>query len=328
MKYFAYGSNMSLPRIRARLSKCELLGVYQLTAHQLKFHKKSHDGSAKCDAFYTGDTADYLFGVLLEIGQQDKQRLDEIEGLGAGYAEKRVELSDDTGRKVKAFLYYATHIDPNLSAFDWYHYHVITGAREAHLPANYIASLLQVPQQIDSDRARFAKELSIYQTEKQAIDTLRQASLRRILPGEEASVRQLFYDTIHQINCRDYTKQQIEAWAPFTYDKNNWHKRIHSNDTYVVIKDGQIVGYSELKSDGYIDHFFCHYQFQGQGIGDLLMKNIHNLVAARKINRLYTHASITARPFFERYGFILEKSQQVLIRGQLLTNFVLSKSFD
>ena len=38
-----------------------------------------------------------------------------------------------------------------------------------------------------------------------------------------------------------------------------------------------------------------------------------------------THASITARPFFEKRGYRVVKEQQVERHGVLLTNFVMEK---
>ena len=38
-----------------------------------------------------------------------------------------------------------------------------------------------------------------------------------------------------------------------------------------------------------------------------------------------THASITARPFFEARGYRVVRPQQVERRGQVLTNFVMEK---
>ena len=43
------------------------------------------------------------------------------------------------------------------------------------------------------------------------------------------------------------------------------------------------------------------------------------------ISRLYSEVSITARPFYERMGFKVVKEQQVEMRGQVLTNFVMEK---
>ena len=38
-----------------------------------------------------------------------------------------------------------------------------------------------------------------------------------------------------------------------------------------------------------------------------------------------THASITARPFFEKRGYTVVREQQAERRGVLLTNFVMKK---
>jgi len=38
MKYFAYGSNMSLLRLRARVPSAERIGMFTLVEHALRFH--------------------------------------------------------------------------------------------------------------------------------------------------------------------------------------------------------------------------------------------------------------------------------------------------
>lgn len=64
---------------------------------------------------------------------------------------------------------------------------------------------------------------------------------------------------------------------------------------------------------------------QGKGIGKMLMNRLFHEGKINNINRLYTHASITAKPFFEHFGFNEVKRQQVSIRGQILTNYVMEK---
>ncbi|MBT7088103.1 GNAT family N-acetyltransferase, partial [bacterium] len=45
------------------------------------------------------------------------------------------------------------------------------------------------------------------------------------------------------------------------------------------------------------------------------------------VKRVYTEASITAKPFFEKRGFKVIKEQQVEKRGVKLTNFQMEKIF-
>ena len=162
MHYFAYGSNMSLQRLRARVPSAQPLGTYRLQAHELRFHKVGRDGSGKCDAFHTSDPEHIVMGVLFDIDQFEKAHLDQVEGVGAGYAEKQVYLLGTRGPEVVAFTYVATRIDCFLKPFTWYKHHVLTGARESLLPGEYIRAIERVESVRDRDKVREAAEYAIH----------------------------------------------------------------------------------------------------------------------------------------------------------------------
>ena len=98
--YFAYGSNMSTPRLLNRVVSARAVAVACLPAHALRFHKRGRDGSAKCDAFYTGQDHDELHGVVYRIAAAEKPCLDECEGLGNGYDVKTVTVRGKNGTKL------------------------------------------------------------------------------------------------------------------------------------------------------------------------------------------------------------------------------------
>lgn len=139
---------------------------------------------------------------------------------------------------------------------------------------------------------------------------------------------QLFYHTIRHINCRDYSQSQVEAWAPDDRDMVKWRENMAKINPYVVelaAPEKKIVAYADIQADGYIDHFFCHHQYQGQGIARQLMQHLLSTAKEMKLEKAYAHVSITARPFFEKAGFCLVKEQQVSVREQILTNFIMEK---
>ena len=149
--------------------------------------------------------------------------------------------------------------------------------------------------------------------------------IRKYQVGEETQLRTLFFDTIRNINIKDYSKAQVQAWAPDNYDETVWKGRIKAINPFVALIDNQIVGYADIQKDGYIDHFFCHSNYQGKGVGAALMKNIFEVGLAQKVARFYSHVSITAKPFFEHFGFKILKEQKVEIRDQILINYVMEK---
>jgi hypothetical protein len=160
--YFSYGSNMSLLRMQKRVPSAKALGVYILVGHQLRFHKGGMDGSGKGDAYYTGLKADLVYGVLYSMQYREKSLLDDAEGLGDGYAEKKVQLRSTTGEKATGFLYYATTIDSTLHPFSWYIEHLVVGAKAAALPELYVDKICGVETIEDEDRNRDHQERSIY----------------------------------------------------------------------------------------------------------------------------------------------------------------------
>lgn len=162
MFYFAYGSNMSSARLKARVGSARVVSVATLSGHALRFHKSGQDGSAKCDAFATADANDAVIGVLFELDTADKVTLDRYEGLGAGYDDKRVVVRTPDGDMHVAVTYAATQIDPTLTPYEWYVAHVLRGAREHGLPAEYLARIAAVTTRADPDRARNGREVSVY----------------------------------------------------------------------------------------------------------------------------------------------------------------------
>ncbi len=138
--YFAYGSNMLTPRLRHRAPSSVLLSTASLPQHRLHFHKRSKDGSGKCNAFRTGDASDAVYGALFEIPKEEKRKLDRTEGLGSGYHEQSVQVVLPNGKQMIAKTYFAdaAYVDENLRPYFWYKELVAKGAEEHHLPQDYI----------------------------------------------------------------------------------------------------------------------------------------------------------------------------------------------
>src|SRR5450631_1314447 len=98
VRYFAYGSNMLTARLRERAPSATAIGIGQLEGHALRWDKHSwRDGSGKCDAEFTGQRSDVVWGAVFELAPEDKPALDQAEGLGNGYMERVVNILTEAG---------------------------------------------------------------------------------------------------------------------------------------------------------------------------------------------------------------------------------------
>jgi len=163
MKYFAYGSNMSIARLKERIPSAIALGCHTIKEHDLRFHKSSKDGSGKCDAFFTGNSEDIIYGALFEINPSEKAALDRAEGLGSGYEEKEIAVMTEDGISFKAISYFATNISKDLKPYSWYVNHVLVGAKETSLPKDYIKRKITAAESTeDNDKERDAKQRAVH----------------------------------------------------------------------------------------------------------------------------------------------------------------------
>lgn len=117
-----------------------------------------------------------------------------------------------------------------------------------------------------------------HREEWQNIGEVVRMEIRKYQPSDCKTLTELFYHTVHTVNAKDYTEEQLNVWATKQMDLEKW------NATAICDQLEQAVGGS-----------------------------------------ITTHASITAKPFFEKRGYQVAKEQQVDRQGIFLTNYVMIK---
>lgn len=149
--------------------------------------------------------------------------------------------------------------------------------------------------------------------------------IRSYRPDDVDALIDLFRQAVWRVAIRDYSEAQVKAWAPDTAEREKWVERRASRPTWVAEIDGRVAGFTDLEPDGHVDMMYVHPDFKGRGVANALMAKVEEAAAARKLGRLYTEASITAKPFFEKKGFRVITPQTVHVRGQDLVNYRMEK---
>ena len=149
--------------------------------------------------------------------------------------------------------------------------------------------------------------------------------IRSYEAGDAPAIARLFYETVRSVNRAHYSEEQVAAWAPAIPEADGWHARMSGRLTLVAEAEGGVVGFAELEEDGHLDMLYVHKDAVGSGVGARLYEAVEREALDRGLGRITTHASITARPFFERRGFRLVREQTVRRRGVALTNFAMER---
>lgn len=170
MKYFAYGEMMFSPQLQQIVTDVKCLGVAKVMGYRMYFHSRGlQDPSGKCNIVPTKDPNFEIYGVLYEIPLEQRCLLDKAEGLGYGNQETTLkvfpanidtETSLISPEGVYAFTYIAhkDNVFEDLVPFNWYKEMIISGAKEHHLPQDYIHYLEQFASTPDPNVQRANKQ--------------------------------------------------------------------------------------------------------------------------------------------------------------------------
>lgn len=130
--YFAYGSNLWLPRMQERCPSATVVGVGSVAGLAVAYRKPGVDGTAKLDLVDRLDGA--VHGAVYEIAAGESDLLDAAE---PGYDRLEVEAMGGACRTYR-WPGAPTSADPA----PWYVDLAVAGARSHGLPEAYIAAAL------------------------------------------------------------------------------------------------------------------------------------------------------------------------------------------
>jgi putative acetyltransferase len=153
--------------------------------------------------------------------------------------------------------------------------------------------------------------------------------IRRYVPCDLDCVLAVRRDSIRNIAARDYTPDQILAWAPDKEDRDALATRFAGTLSWVAARNARdnddLLGFINLDKGGYLDCLYIHSKHQGRGIATALLQKLEAAARDQRLSLLFSNVSITARPFFEGRGFKVVAAQKVTIRNQAYDNFRMEK---
>ena len=136
--------------------------------------------------------------------------------------------------------------------------------------------------------------------------------IRKYKPSDCAAMAKMFYDTVHTINSRDYTKEQLNVWAKESVDLEEWDISFLNHNILIAEINGEIVGFADMDNSGYLDRLYVHKNFQRRGIATALVDESERCEKETGILNFETYASITAMQFFEKRGYAVESENRII----------------
>ncbi len=136
----------------------------------------------------------------------------------------------------------------------------------------------------------------------------------------------MYKATLRAVNRADYTSDEIEDWASCGDDMSHLADLINSLYFMVALDDKErIIGFTSISEVGYLHSMFVHKDYQGRGVASFLLSKAEEYAMENSIKVITSEVCITAKPFFEKKGYMVEKEQKRRANKLYLTNFWMRK---
>jgi putative acetyltransferase len=151
--------------------------------------------------------------------------------------------------------------------------------------------------------------------------------IRRYETGDAGPLAALFRRAVEQIGSKDYTKEQVQAWAARVPSPAQIEARAADGRVTLIAVDDEDVplAFGDLEQDGHIAYLYCAPEAAGTGVTAALCDALEQLARERGMDRLYAEASEAARRFFLKRGFAVVSRRDFEISGVAIHNYAVEK---
>ncbi|WP_147125499.1 GNAT family N-acetyltransferase [Shimia ponticola] len=136
--------------------------------------------------------------------------------------------------------------------------------------------------------------------------------VRPFQPDDAAACAQVYFRAVRDGAVRYYSDAQRRAWAPETPDSTALGEKLLNAETFVAVRDGEVVGFMSMTRAGHIDLAFVLPDEMGRGTADALYAALLNRAVSLGIAELTVDASHLARSFFLRHGWIAGPAETII----------------
>jgi len=139
--------------------------------------------------------------------------------------------------------------------------------------------------------------------------------LRKFTAHDAEALADVYRDSVRTIGPQAYAKEQVDAWAVYPEDIEEFRSRLSRGLTLVAIEDNQIVGFGQLEPDDHLAFLYCSGRYSRKGIGATIYRALEAHALTNGTFQIHTEASRISRPFFEKHGFSVVEVERVIRFG-------------
>lgn len=152
--------------------------------------------------------------------------------------------------------------------------------------------------------------------------------IRPLTTDDYRAVGRIFFCAVHEGTRSAYNYVQRLAWGGETIDLDRWKARVDAFSGFVAEIDSETVGVITIDLTGYVELAYVLPSATKRGVGTALLSSAELWAKDNGATRLTTEASLIARPFFLKNGWLVIEEEHVDRKGVILTRYKMEKDLN
>lgn len=148
--------------------------------------------------------------------------------------------------------------------------------------------------------------------------------IRPLEPNDLPQLADIFSNAIETLAARDYDTVQRSAWTA-KKDQPEFLEMLQQGVTIVAENHHRAVAFAQLHPSTHLRMLYVHPEWASLGIATLMYQYLEDEARILGADHLDTHASHTAKRFFESVGFKLQEQQSITLDGVAIERNLMEK---
>ncbi|HEY9805916.1 MAG TPA: GNAT family N-acetyltransferase [Candidatus Obscuribacterales bacterium] len=139
------------------------------------------------------------------------------------------------------------------------------------------------------------------------------------------AIAAIYRDAVINTGATAYDAEQIEAWAAYPEDIEEFRRSLQQGLTLVALVDEQLVAFGQLHPLDHIAFLYTASQAARQGYATKIYQKLETEAIQQGATQLQTAASRISKFFFFKMGYHLIETEIVTRQGIELERFQMAK---
>ena len=149
--------------------------------------------------------------------------------------------------------------------------------------------------------------------------------LKQISKKDQLKLKEVYFDSICSIDENIYSKEHKFAWARQAWENSEVEKSLLKGKGLKLICDKKIIGFATRYPENRLSLFYVRGNFQGKGLGTLILDSIEKDAFKSGINKLNTEASLISYKLLLNRKWEMHYKEKININGLIFERYKMFK---